>query len=220
MYEFRMPSLGADMEAGTLSRWLVHPGDAVKRGDVVALIETEKSDIEVEIFAAGVVEQLVVEEGQRVPVGTLLARVRTNGEVKAAPREAPVPPPPAPAPVSPAPPVPVPAPVPSPPAALRSSPAARRKARELGLDLAAIPGTGPGGAVTLADVEKAAIPSAPPPPAPPRHIHAVARRMAEALGVDLSRVTGTGVSGAVTKADVEGAASGLRPVVPEAPPRD
>ncbi|HEX6862376.1 MAG TPA: biotin/lipoyl-containing protein, partial [Thermoanaerobaculia bacterium] len=81
MYEFRMPSLGADMEAGTLSRWLVHPGDAVKRGDVVALIETEKSDIEVEIFASGVVERLVVEEGQRVPVGTLLAMVRTNGEV-------------------------------------------------------------------------------------------------------------------------------------------
>lgn len=214
MYEFRMPSLGADMEAGTLSRWLVHPGDTVKRGDVVALIETEKSDIEVEIFASGVVERLVVEEGQRVPVGTLLAMVRTNGEVKAAPREAPPPAPPAP--VSPAPPVPVPAPVPSPPAALRSSPAARSKARELGLDLAAISGTGPGGAVTLADVEKAAVSPAPPP----RHVHAVARKVAEALGVDLSRVPGTGVSGAVTKADVEAAAAALRPAAPEAPPRD
>ena len=70
-----MPSLGADMDAGTVVRWLVEPGDVVRRGDVVAVIETEKSDIEAEIFESGVVDEILVPVGQRVPVGTLLARV-------------------------------------------------------------------------------------------------------------------------------------------------
>ncbi|MST32136.1 biotin/lipoyl-binding protein, partial [Acidimicrobiaceae bacterium USS-CC1] len=75
MGEFRMPSLGADMDEGTLTRWLVRPGDRVAKGDIVAVIDTEKSTIEVEIFEGGTVEQLVVPEGTRVPVGTVLARV-------------------------------------------------------------------------------------------------------------------------------------------------
>ena len=62
-----MPSLGADMEFGTLVDWRVQPGDTVKRGDVVALVETEKGVIEVEIFENGVVESLVVQPGQKVP---------------------------------------------------------------------------------------------------------------------------------------------------------
>ncbi|HET9212842.1 MAG TPA: dihydrolipoamide acetyltransferase family protein [Thermoanaerobaculia bacterium] len=206
MYEFRMPSLGADMEAGTLSKWLVQPGDAVKRGDVIAIIETEKSDIEVEIFASGVVDKLLIQKGQRVPVGTLLATVMTNGEVKAAPAPAPVPPPPpvpAPVPVAAAPPPPSPV-----PAGLRASPAARRKAKELGIDLATLKGTGPGGAITLGDLEE--------PVHAPR-VHPVARKMAEALGVDLSKVTGTGASGTITKADVENAAKAAQAPAPAAP---
>jgi pyruvate dehydrogenase E2 component (dihydrolipoamide acetyltransferase) len=208
MYEFRMPSLGADMEAGTLSKWLVRPGDTVKRGDVVAIIETEKSDIEVEIFSSGVVDKLLIQKGQRVPVGTLLATVLTNGEVKAAP-----------VPVSPPPPQPLPAPVPvaaAPPppvsTGLRASPAARQRAKELGIDLAAVKGTGPGGAITLNDVEKMV-----PITHAPR-VHPVARKMAEALGVDLSKVTGTGAAGTITKADVEAAAKAAQappPAVPE-----
>lgn len=70
-----MPSLGADMEAGTLVEWLVKPGDRVKRGDVVAVVETEKAAIEIEVFTDGVVEELLVPDGQRVPVGTVLALV-------------------------------------------------------------------------------------------------------------------------------------------------
>ena len=211
MYEFRMPSLGADMEAGTLSKWLVRPGDPVQRGDLVAIIETEKCDIEVEIFATGVVDQIFVEKGQRVPVGTLLATLRTNGE---------------------APPLPPPEirklerkEVPLLPVkvearggerraegeGLRSSPAARKRARELGVDLAAVAGTGPGGAVTLADVEAAA-----PAPPHPLKAHAVARKMAEELGIDLAKITGTGAGGVITKADVEAAAA--RPAPVEAPP--
>ena len=220
-----MPSMGADMEAGTLSKWLVRPGDAVKRGDVVAIIETEKSDIEVEIFASGVVDQILIEKGQRVPVGTLLATLATNGEaapaalvvpaaepptpvMPAAPVAAPSPP----LPEAPAPPPAPAAPPPQPAGALRASPVARRRARELGIDLAAVTGSGPGGAVTLADVEKL------PPPPPRRHAHALARKMAEELGIDLSQVAGTGVGGVITKADVEAAARGLVPEPAPAPP--
>src|SRR5512141_1445199 len=79
MSEFRMPSLGADMQFGTIVDWRVKPGDAVKRGDVVALVETEKGVIEVEIFESGVVESLVVQPGQKVPVGATLATIRTDG---------------------------------------------------------------------------------------------------------------------------------------------
>ena len=74
-----MPSLGADMEFCTLVDWRIKPGDAVKRGDVVALVETEKGVIEVEIFENGVVESLIVQPGQKVPVGAPLALIRGNG---------------------------------------------------------------------------------------------------------------------------------------------
>ena len=80
MSEFRMPSLGADMEFGTLVDWRVKPGDAVRRGDVVALVETEKGVIEVEIFENGVIDSLIVQPGQKVPVGAPLAIVRSNGK--------------------------------------------------------------------------------------------------------------------------------------------
>ena len=71
-----MPSLGADMESGTLLEWYVKPGAAVKRGDIVALVDTSKAEIEVEIFEEGVIDELLVAEGTRVPVGTVLATLR------------------------------------------------------------------------------------------------------------------------------------------------
>ena len=58
MAEFRMPSLGADMEAGTLVEWLVKPGDRVKRGDIIAVVETQKGAIEIEIFETGQIERI------------------------------------------------------------------------------------------------------------------------------------------------------------------
>ena len=67
MVEFRMPSLGADMEAGTLVEWLVKPGDRVKRGDIVAVVETQKGAIEIEIFETGRIEQLLVGLDAKVP---------------------------------------------------------------------------------------------------------------------------------------------------------
>ncbi len=75
-----MPSLGADMQFGTIVDWRVKPGDAVKRGDVVALVETEKGVIEVEIFENGVIESLVVQPGQKVPVGATLATLSGDGK--------------------------------------------------------------------------------------------------------------------------------------------
>src|SRR5512147_1271378 len=92
MYEFRMPSLGADMDAGTLVEWMVKPGDEVKRGQVVAVVETQKGAIEVEIWEAGTVDRVVVEPGARVPVGEVLALLRAPGEPAGAqPVAAPVP---------------------------------------------------------------------------------------------------------------------------------
>ena len=59
-----MPSLGADMEAGTLSDWLVKPGDKVKRGDIIAMVDTQKGLIDIEVFDEGTIEQLVIKEGE------------------------------------------------------------------------------------------------------------------------------------------------------------
>ncbi|MFU8822537.1 MAG: dihydrolipoamide acetyltransferase family protein, partial [Gammaproteobacteria bacterium] len=141
MAEFLMPSLGADMEEGTLVEWQVKPGDAVKRGQVVAVVETAKGAIDVEIFQEGTVEALLVAEGATVPVGEPIARLRGAGET--APHAAAL--------------------------RARASPAARRKAEALGIALEGVEGSGPEGAITIADVEATAsrtASAAPQAPAP------------------------------------------------------
>ena len=181
MGDFLMPSLGADMEAGTLLEWCVKPGDTVERGDIVAVVDTSKAEIEVEIFESGVIDQLLVAEGTRVPVGTVLATVRTAAEssavaAAAAPPAAVV----APSLPQPAPAVPVEtaaraaAPSSSVRHGVRASPLARSVAAQLGVDLNAVSGTGPGGAITRDDVERlapsadvAALTPVEPPPAEP-----------------------------------------------------
>lgn len=173
-----MPSLGADMEAGTLVEWLVKPGDKVKRGDVVAVVETQKGAIEIEIFNAGVVSELVVPIGQPVPVGTVLARL--DGEAVAAPAALP----PMPAPPT-LPPAPAPIAVQAASGRLQVSPAARRLAAERGVDLQRIKGTGTGGAVTLADVENAT--TAPAPEAPHRRAGFDPAAMRQAIAAAMSR---------------------------------
>ncbi len=173
MADFLMPSLGADMEVGTVLQWLVKPGDAVKRGDIVAVVDTEKATIEVEIFQTGVIQKIVVPEGEKVPVGALLAVLAIDGEVVAvAPEAKPKPAARAPVVLAPAPPTPPappqlvvkPTPKPAAPHRMRISPLAMRVAMELKVDLVTVKGTGPGGAITKADVERAA--KAPPTPAP------------------------------------------------------
>ena len=186
MIEFRLPSLGAEMDWGTLIEWKVKPGDAVRKGDVVAVVDTSKSAIDVEIWEAGTVWELAIGPGDKVPVGTVIARLLEAGETPAhaedekrkraaetvaarpaVPAKAAAAPPPA-------------APVVEGEARRRVSPAARKHAADLGVDLAHVTGTGPQGAVTLEDVERAA--SA--PAATPKDRWAEMRR---AIGAAMAR---------------------------------
>lgn len=80
MVEFLMPRLGADMDAGRLVEWRKRPGDSITRGDIIAEVETDKGEIEVESFATGVIDKLLVDPGALVPVGTALATIRADGE--------------------------------------------------------------------------------------------------------------------------------------------
>lgn len=158
MIEFKMPSLGSDMDEGTLDEWLVKPGDKVTRGQIVAIVETTKAAVEVECWQEGIVNELVVPVGETVQVGTTLATLTAPGEQA---EKQPVPRPSTKAPAKPAsaPPKPPSAPAAPPAAPGRRrwvSPAARRLATSLGVDIDAVSGTGPQGAVTINDVEHAA----------------------------------------------------------------
>jgi pyruvate dehydrogenase E2 component (dihydrolipoamide acetyltransferase) len=228
MIEFRMPSLGADMEHGTVLEWYVKPGDHVRRGDIVAVIDTEKAEIEVEIWDEGTVERILIPPGDQVPVGTVLATLRVPGEV-AAPgaveltgEAAPAPPAAArtpgeagPAPVAPPPTEPT-----RPPSA-PAKPAAPPTAPE-----APAPPAAPQLPPEAAPPPVAPPPSGAPPPTPPPpgaeagRIHAspLARRLAREFGVDLASVRGSGPGGAIQKADVEAAAGAA--ARPEAAPRE
>ena len=90
MADFTMPALGADMETGKVVEWLVEPGDRVKPGDVVAVVETHKGAIDVECFLDGVIDDLAP-LGEDLPVGAVLARVRGVGEAAAPAPAAPAP---------------------------------------------------------------------------------------------------------------------------------
>lgn len=125
--EFTLPSLGAEMDSGKLIEWLIKPGDQVHKGQVVAIVDTSKAAIDVEIWFDGVVGELVTTPGQTIPVGTVMATILAPGEQLLPPDER-----------------------------RRVSPAARRRAQELGVYLAGLVGTGPQGAITLSDVDAAA----------------------------------------------------------------
>jgi len=168
MIEFRLPSLGADMDEGKLLEWRVQPGDTVKKGQVVCVVDTAKAAIDVECWHDGTVQRLLIEPGTTIPVGTPMAILREAGESEAeverriSPALPATQPTVAPAPVAP------PAaarPVAAAPAGRRRvSPAARKRALELGIDSDKVP-AGADGTVALADVEQAARAAAAPPPA-------------------------------------------------------
>ena len=155
MGDFLMPSLGADMEAGTLVKWRVAEGDTVARGDIVAEVDTDKGVIEIECFEPGVVTALIAQPGEKLPVGTVMAVIRGAGEPAAAVTGARGETAAAVSPASAATPTPRPGCADTPPpaaagtvevaAAGRPVPGeprrARRRAEELGVDLAAVPGT-------------------------------------------------------------------------------
>lgn len=81
MYEFKMPFLGAEMDAGRLVEWKVKPGDRVRKQDIIAVVDTDKAAIEVECWQSGIVDKLIVEPGVKVPVGTTLALIREEASV-------------------------------------------------------------------------------------------------------------------------------------------
>jgi len=183
-FEYRLPSLGADMDEGRVIEWRVAAGDTVHRGDLIAVVETEKSDIDIEIWHDGIVEEFLVDVGELIDVGTPIARLRRLGDD----------------------------PVPraqdsrdqEQPSESRgrvdvegftvvqgqgrvlASPLARRMAAERGLELASISGSGPGGAVVEADVLRAgAAQPSPPATQPPARSaatmrSAIAERMSRA----------------------------------------
>jgi pyruvate dehydrogenase E2 component (dihydrolipoamide acetyltransferase) len=160
MSDFLMPKLGADMTAGKLVAWRKKPGDPVRRGDILAEVDTDKGVIDIEAFADGVLDTLLIQPGAEVPVGTPLARIRAEGESPAgdSPRPTAASPPTTLA--NPHTPVAVAPAVIELSAAelsrLRISPSARRRARELGVDPRKVTGTGTGGAITREDIEQAA----------------------------------------------------------------
>ncbi|QRX90217.1 2-oxo acid dehydrogenase subunit E2 [Streptomyces noursei] len=234
MAEFTMPSLGADMDEGTLQEWLVHAGDPVRKGDPVAVVETAKSTIEVECFEAGRIGQLLVTPGTTVPVGTPLARIEPLAEADT-PTEPEAPAKPARPPRPPAAegarstarkpsrrkPTPLQAPTATGPPPDHDhavehrghgdeGPLVRHLAEEAGIDLDTVHGTGRGGRVTRADVGRAAAAAR-----SPARVTPYARRLARELGVDLRGLTGTGPDGTVRASDVRAAAPG--PTTPPTP---
>lgn len=191
MADFVMPSLGADMQSATLVKWHVKPGDVVKRGQILAEVDTDKGIIDIECFVNGEIEKLVAEPGAKIPVGSVLAMIKTSEAMPAA-----VSPPPAPTPA-----VEVPVVQPESPH-VHASPLAKKVAAELHVDLQTLVshGTGPGGLIDREDVENAAKPGT------RVRISPLGRRRAVELKVDISSLRGSGPDGAIEAADVERAA--------------
>ncbi|MFC7344468.1 pyruvate dehydrogenase complex dihydrolipoamide acetyltransferase [Saccharopolyspora griseoalba] len=179
MTEIQMPRLSDTMEEGVIANWHKNVGDQVNRGDVVAEIETDKALMELEAFDDGVLEKILVDPGTTVPIGTPIA-VLGDGSGSAAEAASSAPAPAAPAEAeAPAAEEPASAPAAAPaetaaPAEAgskpKASPLAKAVAREKGVDLNAVQGTGPGGRIIRADIEAAAsapaAPAAPSAPAP------------------------------------------------------
>jgi pyruvate dehydrogenase E2 component (dihydrolipoamide acetyltransferase) len=176
MAEVTMPRLSDTMTEGHIAEWLKKEGEKVEKGDILLEIETDKATMSQESYDAGILEKIVVPAGQTVPIGTVIAIIG-NGKSQSAPAAAPAATAPAPAPATtPAPAAPAAAPAATAPAApvgegerVKSSPMARKKAEEYGLNLASIKGTGPGGRILADDVEAAkagGTATAAPAPAP------------------------------------------------------
>lgn len=198
--EIIMPKLGVDMQEGEIIEWKKQEGDFVNEGDVILEMMSDKTSMELEAEESGVLLKIVHGNGATVPVTEVIAYLGAEGEtVEAGATSAPAVEPAAAIEEVPAGRTPV---IVAPAAAakpqgggkVRATPAARKLARELGIDLGLVPGTGANGRVHKADVEdfKGAAPKATP----------LAARIAADQGVDLSTLTGSGVNGKIVKDDV------------------
>lgn len=207
--EIILPKLGQTMEEGTIVEWIKREGDAVRRDEILFTVETDKAVMEVEATADGFLRKILVPVGQTVPVLAAVAlltptanedissyhaaQAHTEEGMAVPPVQRPgVLPPEA-------------------PGRLIASPRARKAAREKGIDLSLVAGTGPGGRIVEHDVLTSAAAQAPALPAASPRATPLAAKAAQALGVDLAAVPPTGVSGRIVKADVEAA---VRPTPP------
>lgn len=219
--EFAMPKLGLTMESGTILRWLVPDGAEVSAGQAVLLVETDKVETEIEASGSGVLTQ-TGEIGEEYACGVRIGWFLEAGETPPAPESVSTA---APAPAA-AGPTPRPCPRPAPAAPRRApgerilaSPAAKRLARELGVELAAVAGTGPNGRITERDVRAASEAPAPSPTVEPAAAVArsvtpgpggsvqppatlAARQLADLLGADLRAVQASAADGRISRADV------------------
>ena len=218
-HQVTMPVLGLTMEEGTITEWLKHEGDTVAKEEPLFVVETDKSAVEVGAPASGVLSQIIARVGQTVAVRAPIAMIAEPGEaveaVSAPTSAAPAAAPSAPAAGSTAPASAAPArPAGGAAAGATSaapgdrqavSPRARMVARELGIDVTGVAGSGPGGRVVEKDVRAAAeAAAAPTAAAAPERIVAspLARKLAAEHGVDLAQLTGTGPGGRITEKDV------------------
>lgn len=199
--EIVIPVLGISVTKGKIVEWLKQEGQTVEKGEVLLIVETEKVTTEVESPASGVVAKILHGPGADLPSGTVIGYIAQEGEAlpddfaddlaAAAPAESgPGQLPKEPEAVKPAPP-------PGQADKVRAMPAARWAAREMGLDLRTVAGTGPDGVILKKDVADAAAKTGPKIAASP-----TARSMAAAEGVELDRLQGSGVRGKIVKADV------------------
>lgn len=203
--EVLLPKIGLTMQEGTIDEWLVPAGGAVREGDTLLRLATDKVDVDVEAEAGGVFHP-VVPAGVTVPAGALIGWLLAEGEQPPGPGGTPMPPGPGTdgtASVNGAASV-------GGEAALRgsggrilSSPNARRVAAGAGVDLGAVHGTGPGGRIVSEDVEDflAATPAEPASSVLP--VSPLVRRLAKERGIDLADVRGTGAGGRIRRADLD-----------------
>lgn len=201
-----LPNVGFGMEEGKLIAWLKAPGDAIRKGEPVAEVEGDKTNVELEALADGVLAEILVPAGTTVPVGTVLGRIGSSVTSSAAQPAA------------------VAAPVAQADASsgekVQASPVARRLAQEQGIDLTGITGSGPGGRITREDVEAAAAQRVSTNGTSNGKVLAApaVRKLARDHGVDLSAIHGTGAGGRITRADVEAYLSAAKPAAQVAAP--
>lgn len=183
--EIVMPNMGFDTQEARLIEWLKQPGDTVKKGDLIAVIESDKANVELESVAAGVLLELLATPGAEVPVGAVIARIGAPEEVQRSP-------------------------VPTAAAAVEISPIARKLAADNNIELAQVQGSGPRGRIMKEDVE--ALLAASPTPALqlgggsgdgallalPK-----VRKAARDAGINLAEVPATGQNGVTTMTDLQ-----------------
>jgi pyruvate dehydrogenase E2 component (dihydrolipoamide acetyltransferase) len=186
MREIRLPSLGAEMDEGTLLEWYVKPGDRVAYGDVIALLDTEKAEIEMESFEAGTIESLLIAPGDTVAVGVPIATIDETSAEGAAAKGAET-------------------------SAEGAAARATSEAPSTTSDAPREDGSASKAAKAGGRPAPAPSPISPPPGDEARRPDAaservratpLARRLASERGIDLARLTGTGPGGAIVEADV------------------